>query len=295
MGICASLCGGDDGGNKHYDMAGVKRDDRSGEYVPPAAMHETMESVVEREAGLETLPTCNLRAWVAAPPGDDLEAWIARSLHDCFRDISLLCEMSMEGWRAHGGAAGEGFPDGFEYRWVNGDRHLEPMRVSAVEYVVLVMAWAEAQTQSLLRSSAEEAATRKKKLRPQLKLVFKRLFRVLAILAHTLRPYFVALRAQRHLNTVLKHFLYCCFEFQLVNEREFDALRGPVDFFKQQYGSLFDSVNRTLFDKTTFPSQVPGHGIGVITGTLGRNPPPRRDPGKAYVRKQKVHVPLDEI
>jgi hypothetical protein len=54
-----------------------------------------------------------------------------------------------------------------------------------------------------------------------------------------------------------------------------------VDFFKQQYGSLFDSVNRTLFDKTTFPSQVPGHGIGVITGTLGRNPPPQRDPGKA--------------
>lgn len=244
-------------------------------YIPPSEKQKTPLRPAEGEQMLEH---GNLRAWVSPPQGENVESWIARCLHDIFTDISLLCDMSMEGWLTsccgeRSGAAGEGFPPGFEYRWVDGEKHPEPMRVSAVEYVVLVMAWSEAQTEQLLAAAQEEGKQRsrqaepqaasprdvgRQKLRPRFKAVFKRLFRVLAILSHALKPFFEALDAVPHLNAVTKHFLFICFEFQLVSEHEFEALRDPVESFRRQYNSLFDSVNRTLFDQVSFASQVPG-------------------------------------
>ena len=285
MGPCLScICGDDD----IPPASHVSRKKSGLTYVPPAEMQKSYDEPAEGPVTTnqeQILDHGNLRAWVTPPPEENVEAWIAKCLHDIFGDISLLCDMSMEGWLTNGrgergGAAGEGFPPGFEYRWVDGERHPEPMRVSAVEYVVLVMAWAEAQTEQLLFAAQEEGGGRqlaalprssgRRKLRPRLKAVFKRLFRVLAILSHALKPFFAALGAVPHLNAVTKHFLFICFEFQLVNEREFDALRDSVDIFKRQYGSLFDSVNRTLFDKTVFVSQVAG-------GAVPRPPPQRSE------------------
>ena len=103
------------------------------------------------------------------PPGEHAVSWLSRCANDCFRDISALCELTIQGWVNCYSLPGEGFPPGFEYRWVDttsshnqrGRQQVHKqaekpraMRVSAAEYVLLVLAWAEEETQGLSTAAA---------------------------------------------------------------------------------------------------------------------------------------------
>jgi len=59
--------------------------------------------------------------------------------------------------------------------------------------------------------------------------IFKRLFRVFAIIYHAHFKTIEKLDAAAHLNTCFKHFMFFVFEFNLVNDTDLKALKGPTE------------------------------------------------------------------
>jgi len=58
---------------------------------------------------------------------------------------------------------------------------------------------------------------------------------VFAILYHRFFSTIEALDAAAHLNTCFKHFAYFIFEFDLVDEAELKALKGPIERLRAEY------------------------------------------------------------
>ena len=137
--------------------------------VSPKQIAAVLSVPESHDGHFPTLQAGNLRAQVMQPPGEHTVSWLSRCANDCFRDISALCELTIQGWVNCYSLPGEGFPPGFEYRWVDAtsshDQRVQPkarilagkpraMRVSAAEYVLLVLAWAEEETQGLSTAAA---------------------------------------------------------------------------------------------------------------------------------------------
>ena len=65
--------------------------------------------------------------------------------------------------------------------------------------------------------------------------IFKRLFRVYAIIYHRHFDTINGLEAAAHLNTCFKHYMFFVFEFKLVDGRELKALKGPTENLLAQF------------------------------------------------------------
>jgi len=167
---------------------------------------------------------------------------------------------------------GEGFPPGFEYRWTD-NASGKTTRVSAPEYVDNVVTWIDAQMGSFfcntharthapcLGDGADTAAAAAPGLTaanataddPRIfpvseadpfpadfhshyaKDMFKRLFRILAIIYSSHADKIKALDAAAHLNTVFKHFLFFCIAFNMLEDQEMKALKPLCDRFIDEY------------------------------------------------------------
>jgi MOB kinase activator 1 len=112
---------------------------------------------------------------------------------------------------------GQGFPQGFEYR-ISGEKGSAPIRCTGPQYIEHVMSWAEAQLDVM--ADVPSGPT----FLADVKNVFKRLFRVYAILYHTHFNFVKELGASEHLNTCFKHFIYFSFQFDLIPSKEMVAL-----------------------------------------------------------------------
>ena len=63
----------------------------------------------------------------------------------------------------------------------------------------------------------------------RVKKIAARLFRVYAHLYHSHFKIICALQAEKHLNTIFKHFVYFAVEFSLISSEEMMPLRELVD------------------------------------------------------------------
>jgi len=90
--------------------------------------------------------------------------------------------------------------------------------------------------QTVFPSDADAAFPRN--FKDIVKTVFKRLFRVFAIIYASRFQQMEALGAVAHLNTSFKHFIFFCLEFDLVEQRELDALEPLVQPLLQQFEEL---------------------------------------------------------
>ena len=68
-----------------------------------------------------------------------------------------------------------------------------------------------------------------------IKQIFTRLFRIFAIVYSNHVAALDALDATAHLNTSFKHFLYFVWQFDLVEEKELDALKDLVAEVRTKY------------------------------------------------------------
>ena len=130
--------------------------------------------------------------------------------------------------------AGEGFPSGFEYRWTGPDG--KPMRVSAPEYVDYVFSWVESQVDDASIFPVNESEPFPADfVEHYAKDIFKRLFRVFAIIYHRHIEKVTAENAAAHLNTCFKHFMFFCFAHNLLEESEMKVVKSLVDRLKEEY------------------------------------------------------------
>ena len=187
----------------------------------------------------KTLGSGNMRLAVMLPEGEELNEWLAVNTVDFFNEVSLLFGLVTEDDEELPQMdAGEGFPPGFEYLWADGVRVKTPLRCSGPEYVDYVMTWVEDQIndEAIFPSSADTPFPRN--YQQTVKSIFTRLFRIFAIIYTQFFSDIEGIGAAPHLNTSFKHFIFFALEFDLVEERELEALSSIVGELRTQFDSM---------------------------------------------------------
>ncbi|GBG26903.1 MOB kinase activator 1A [Hondaea fermentalgiana] len=200
----------------------------------PIKNHGTLKRQTLSKLTKRTLGSGNLRAAVECPEDDTLDDWLAANTVDFFNEISLLYGLVVDDAMQFT-KPGEGFPPGFEYRWGETNSK-KPIRVSSPEYVDYVMTWVEDQLDNEDIFPTLEEHPFPSNFLDYIKDIFKRLFRVFAIMYHRHFHVFEELEAQAHLNTCFKHFFFFCIRYELIeDEKDLAVLEGPVARLRLEY------------------------------------------------------------
>lgn len=202
--------------------------------VRPVKKHGNEKRSTLSTFSRKTLGSGNLRAAVKLPQNEDENEWIAANLVDFFNEISLLYGLVGDDANQYS-EPGEGFPPGFEYRWQAPGTESRPIKCSSPDYVDYVMTWVEDQINNEELFPVQESQPFPPDFKNYVKDIFKRLFRIFAIVYNRHFAVIESLDAAAHLNTCFKHFSFFCFEFDLVEDRELRALQGPTDQLRQEF------------------------------------------------------------
>jgi MOB kinase activator 1 len=206
----------------------------SGGTLRPVKKHGNEKRATLSNHTKRTLGSGNLRAAVALPKNEDKNEWIAANTVDFFNEISLLYGLVADD-AAKFTQPGDGFPPGFEYRWQAPGTDSKPIKCSSPEYVDYVMTWVEDQINNESIFPIRETDPFPANFETYVKDIFKRLFRIFAIIYNRHFAIIESLEAAAHLNTCFKHFAFFCFEFDMVDEKEAKALKGPMDRMREEY------------------------------------------------------------
>ncbi|KAF0308202.1 MOB kinase activator-like 3 [Amphibalanus amphitrite] len=166
----------------------------------------------------------NLRLAVKLPPGEQLNDWIAVHVVDFFNRINLIYGTICDNCTEESCPVMSGGPK-FEYRWADGNKYKKPTALSAPQYITLLMEWVEAQINDESIFPVTVDVPFPKTFSSLSKKILTRLFRVFV---HVYIHHFdrlVAIGAEAHVNSCYKHFYYFVTEFDLVKDRELDALK----------------------------------------------------------------------
>lgn len=96
----------------------------------------------------------------------------------------------------------------YEYLWADGVKVTKPVRVPAREYVDLLMTWIEDQLNDEKLFPTSSAVPFPATFKSTVKNIMKRLFRVYAHIYYSHFDSICELKAEAHLNTCFKHFIY---------------------------------------------------------------------------------------
>eukprot|EP00640_Fibrocapsa_japonica_P006631 CAMPEP_0113936012 /NCGR_PEP_ID=MMETSP1339-20121228/3019_1 /TAXON_ID=94617 /ORGANISM="Fibrocapsa japonica" /LENGTH=181 /DNA_ID=CAMNT_0000938337 /DNA_START=92 /DNA_END=637 /DNA_ORIENTATION=- /assembly_acc=CAM_ASM_000762 len=174
-----------------------------------------------------------MRLAVQLPSSASLNEWLCVNTVDFFNEVSLLYGIVMDD-TSRFTRPGDGFPAGFEYLWSPG-AHSKPVKCSAPEYVDHVMTWVEGQLNDDSKFPSQPDLPYPENFTQMVQTVFKRLFRVFAIIYCSHFGAVEQLGAAPHLNTSFKHFLFFCLEFSLINQRELEPLIELVRPLQEEF------------------------------------------------------------
>jgi len=175
-----------------------------------------------------TLGSGNMRSAVVLPKGEDLNEWLAVNTVDFFNEISLLYGTITEFCTPATCPVMTAGPQ-YEYLWADQVKVKKPIKVSAPEYVDLLMSWVETQLNDEHIFPLQLGTPFPKNFMQLVKVIFKRLFRVYAHIYHSHFQKVVGLGAEAHLNTCFKHFIYFVHEFSLIDPKELQPLKDLID------------------------------------------------------------------
>lgn len=96
----------------------------------------------------------------------------------------------------------------YEYLWADGVKVTKPVRVPAREYVDLLMSWIEDQLNDEKLFPTSSAVPFPATFKATVKNIMKRLFRVYSHIYFHHWESICELKAEAHLNTCFKHFIY---------------------------------------------------------------------------------------
>jgi len=175
-----------------------------------------------------TLGSGNMKSAVVLPKGEDMNEWLAVNTVDFFNEISLLYGTITEFCTPSTCAIMSAGPQ-YEYLWADGVKVKKPIKVSAPEYVDLLMSWVETQLNDENIFPLQLGTPFPKTFQQIVKTIFKRLFRVYAHIYHSHFQKIVGLGAEAHLNTCFKHFIFFVYEFKLIDIKELEPLKDLID------------------------------------------------------------------
>ena len=105
----------------------------------------------------------------------------------------------------------------------------KPIKVSAPEYVNYLVDWIQVMLDNEKMFPSRVDIPFPKQFQSVVKQIFKRLFRVFAHIYHSHFKTIVALGAELHLNTCVRHFILFVTEHKLVDKKELAPLSDLID------------------------------------------------------------------
>jgi len=178
----------------------------------------------------------DVRDVVKLPPGEDVHEWLAVHCIDFHHEIAVLYgTLQTELCTPHTCPVMSAGPK-YTYLWADGQHIKTPIRVPAPEYIEYLMEWVDNQlaNEDIFPVTVEQSFPAD--FMQQVKVIFKRLFRVYGHMYHSHFTQFVNLGASKHLNTCFKRFAFFILEFELISHREMAPLQ-------QLISSLLDEPN----------------------------------------------------
>lgn len=157
-----------------------------------------------------------------------------------FNDLSALWDVVSADPHLSTFGVGEGFPSGIEYKWSSSPSS-PPRSCSAPSYAASALQWSYAtlNNQDHFPDDDDEEACKQvwntKAFAAVVGTVFKRLFRVYAILYASFFSAYASLDLAAELNSCFKHFMYFAFEFQLLQDSEISVLEVIVRPIREQH------------------------------------------------------------
>ncbi|XP_021155765.2 MOB kinase activator 3C isoform X2 [Columba livia] len=169
----------------------------------------------------------DLKAVVQLPPGESINDWIAVHVVDFFNRINLIYGTMSEYCTEKSCPIMSGGLK-YEYRWQDDSKYKKPTKLSAPQYMCMLMDWIE-----MLINNEDIFPTRigipfPKQFQQVCTKILTRLFRVFV---HVYIHHFdsiINMGAEAHVNTCYKHFYYFIKEFSLVDHRELEPLMARV-------------------------------------------------------------------
>ncbi|KAG2393607.1 hypothetical protein C9374_007138 [Naegleria lovaniensis] len=193
----------------------------------------------------ETLGSGDLTAAVKLPEDENLNEWLAINTVDFYNTTNLLygslgeyctrdtCPVMCAG-------------DKYEYQWMDGKDYKKATKVSAPDYVSLLMDWI-CQLVNDENAFPSDPTKFPKSFLTIVKTIFKRMFRVYAHMYYNHYKDAKQLNLDRHLNTAFKHFMCFVNEFDLIDKKELEPLKGVIaDLLGKSSGVDSSSVDTNL-------------------------------------------------
>ncbi|POM61723.1 Maintenance of ploidy protein mob1 [Phytophthora palmivora] len=168
---------------------------------------------------------------IQLPEGCQRDEWIAVHVIDFFNEISLLFGTISE-FCTHTSCPQMSAGPCYTYLWADGVQQVTPVSLPASEYVARLLEWVEGQlddpqlfpdTYNTATSSSSGECN--SKFTRAARNILKRLFRVYAHMYHNHLQNYVALHAESHLNFCFKRFILFVRQFELIEQKELNALR----------------------------------------------------------------------
>jgi len=177
---------------------------------------------------LSTLGSGSMRDAVALPKGEELNEWLAVNTVDFFNEISMLYGTISE-YCTNSTCPVMSAGDKVQYMWADGVKVKKPIKVTAPEYVDLLMTWVESQLNDEEIFPIKFDGSYPKKFHSICSVIYKRFFRIYAHIYHSHFKRIQRLGADAHLNTCFKHFIYFTTEFKLIEVKELAPLQDVID------------------------------------------------------------------
>ncbi|KAJ1169928.1 hypothetical protein NDU88_001814 [Pleurodeles waltl] len=170
----------------------------------------------------------DLKTVVQLPPGENINDWIAVHVVDFFNRINLIYGTMSEFCtdrscpNMSGGLR-------YEYRWQDDHKYKKPTKLSAPQYMSMLMDWIENLINNEDIFPTRTGTPFPKNFQQVCTKILTRLFRVFV---HVYIHHFdgvINVGAEAHVNTCYKHFYYFITEFSLVDYRELEPLREMTE------------------------------------------------------------------
>jgi MOB kinase activator 1 len=170
-------------------------------------------------------------------PSSSAAATVAVQAIDFYNDVSVIWAVMATDPSLNSFDTGEGYPAGVEYRWSDGDP-AESVSVPAPVYIDKALVWIGKQIKDERKFPSDEDEALKFQTADFAALcgqIYRRIFRVYAIIYSSFFQTLEALDMAPYLNTCFKHYMFFCLEFGLLPEREMEPLQVLVEPIRKQY------------------------------------------------------------
>ncbi|DAZ99882.1 TPA: hypothetical protein N0F65_008625 [Lagenidium giganteum] len=174
-----------------------------------------------------TLGSGDMRNAVALPEGEDINEWLAVHTVDFFNEISIVYGTIIEFCTSTCCPTMSAGPK-FEYLWKDGKEYKTPVKLSAPEYIDMLMSWVEDMVNDESLFPTRDGGAYPRGFQSVIKNIFRRLFRVYAHVYYSHFDKIVSIGAEAHLNSCFKHFMAFVTEFDLVDKREQEPLKELI-------------------------------------------------------------------